>query len=270
LAYLDQPEAVDVLAQTARDEPAFRVFALTALSAMDNFSAYEELRNLLHVPSAETRYGAFRSLWAMNPNDPLVLGEWLGGEFSYHVLNTQGPPMIHVTRSRRPEIVLFGPEQRLEGAVAIEAGNQIMVTSNKPGEVAVSRFAVGEADQKRIVSDRIDDIVRTIVELGGTYPDVVQALQEAKAAGGIAGRFEVDALPEAGRKYQRVASSELEGGEPAPEPATSPMPDLFGKGMAASGSQAEGGEMAQAAPDEAESPGRIKSFFAKMAGRDTE
>ena len=30
--------------------------------------------SLLDVPSAETRYGAFRALWAMNPNDPLVQG----------------------------------------------------------------------------------------------------------------------------------------------------------------------------------------------------
>lgn len=273
LAYLDQPDAVEVLARTAREQPAFRVFALTALSAMDNFSAYEELRNLLHVPSAETRYGAFRALWAMNPNDSLVLGENLGGEFSYHVLNTQGPPMIHVTRSRRPEVVLFGPDQRLEGVVAIEAGNQIMVTSNRPGEVAVSRFAVGEADQKRIVTDRIDDVIRAIVELGGTYPDVVQALQEAKAAGALAGRFEVDALPQAGRTYQRVAAARVETeGEEGPKPATSPMPDLFGKAEGGALSQSEGAddEVAQIAPDSIERPRPIRNFFARMAGRDTE
>ena len=44
------------------------------------------------------------------------------------------------------------------------------------------------------------------MELGGTYPDVVQALQEAKAAGALAARFEADALPEARRSYTRTAS----------------------------------------------------------------
>ena len=58
-----------------------------------------------------------------------------------------------------------------------------------------------------------DDVVRAIVELGGTYPDVVQALQEAKAAACLQGRFEVDAVPESGRSYEAAAeaSDEKEG-----------------------------------------------------------
>ena len=79
LAYLDHREAAEPLGQIARDQPAFRVFALTALSAMQDFAAYEQLRELLVVPSAETRYGAFRALWTMNEKDPLVKGEMLGG-----------------------------------------------------------------------------------------------------------------------------------------------------------------------------------------------
>ena len=62
LAYLDHEEAAPVLADTALRESAFRWHALTALSAMDHVQAYEALNELLHVPSAETRYGAFRAL----------------------------------------------------------------------------------------------------------------------------------------------------------------------------------------------------------------
>ena len=58
-----------------------------------------------------------------------------------------------------------------------------------------------QADQKRVVTTRIDDVIRAIAELGGTYPDVVQAIEEAKTAGCLEGRFEVDALPEEGRSY---------------------------------------------------------------------
>lgn len=274
LAYLDETEAVQPLAEAAKNEPAFRVFALAALSAMDDYAAYEALRELLDVSSVETRYGAFRSLWAMNSSDPLVLGEPLGGQFSYHVLNTSGPPLIHVTRSRRPEVVLFGADQRFQGSLAVEAGNQIMVTSSKPGEVAVARFSVNQPDQKRVVSDKVDEVIRAIVELGGTYPDVVQALQSAKSMGALPSRFEVDALPEAGRRYDRVAgdkgdSEGSDGEEPA---ARSPLPTLFGK---------EGGESADDSPvagepsqetaanedDSDEKPGPIRSFFDKIRGR---
>src|SRR5208337_362961 len=151
-------------------------------------AAYDQLRELLEVPSAETRYGAFRALTVMCPDDSLVKGETLGEQFSYHVLDTQGPPMIHVTRNRCAEVVLFGLNQRFLCPLVINAGNQIMITSNHEGEVSVSKFAAHEADQKRVVSNRVDEVIRAIVELRGTYPDVVQAIQEAKAGSCLEGR----------------------------------------------------------------------------------
>ena len=194
------------LARAARN-PAFRSLALTALSVMRDSSAYDQLRELLGSPSAETRYGAFRALTVMAPDDSMVKGENLGEQFSYHVLDTPGQPMVHVTRNRRAEVVLFGMNQRLLTPLAVNAG-QIMVTSEKDEQICVARFAAHEADQKRIVSNRVDDVIRAIVELGGTYPDVVQAMQEAKNAGCLEGRFEIDALPEGGRSYHAMSEDE--------------------------------------------------------------
>ena len=198
LAYLGRREAAEPLGQIARQEPAFRMLALTALAVLDDGAASQQLRDLLSAPSAETRYGAFRALWTMDPNEPLIRGEHLGGQFNYHVLDTAGAPMIHVTRSRLAEVVLFGREQRFVTPLSLNAGNQIMVTSTENGEIAVSKFSVHDADQRRIVSTKVDEVIRAIVELGGTYPDVVQALEEAKAAGALPGRFEVETLPEGG------------------------------------------------------------------------
>ncbi len=183
LAYLDESKAAAPLARAAREEPAFRAYALAALSTIDDMAAHEELINLLEVPSSETRYGAFRALWAMNASDPMIRGENLGGQFSYHVLNTTGPPMIHVTRSYRPEIVVFSHEQRSRTPFVLEAGKSILI-KGEGDKVTLSRFAVNDADQKRLVSTKVDDIIRAIVDLGGTYPDVVQALQQAKSHAG--------------------------------------------------------------------------------------
>jgi flagellar basal body P-ring protein FlgI len=213
LAYLDRPEAAEALAIAAHNA-AFRSQALTALSVMRDTAAYDQLRDLLAVPSAETRYGAFRALTVMCPDDSLVKGEHFGDQFSYHVMDTKGPPLIHVTRNRCAEVVLFGMNQRFLTPMMLNAGNQIMVTGNAQGEVSVSKFVPHEADQKRIVSSRVDEVIRAIVELGGTYPDVVQAIQEAKSAGCLEGRFEIDALPEEGRSYEAAAD---EG--PSPEDA---------------------------------------------------
>ncbi len=210
LAYLDVDAAARVLAEAALQEPAFRVFALGALSSMDCYSAEEQLLRLLEVSSAETRYGAFRALTEMDTTNPQIRGELLGGQFHYHVLSVSGEPMVHVTRNRRPEIVLFGRNPKMKAPFELEAGNQILVIGRDDDEVTVSRFAVGQPDQKRTISNNLDEVIRAIVELGGTYPDVVQALQQAKKRGVLPGRFEVEAIPQAGRRYDRVADAEAE------------------------------------------------------------
>ncbi|MEX0675563.1 MAG: flagellar basal body P-ring protein FlgI [Pirellulales bacterium] len=230
LAYLDDNRAAAPLARAAREEPAFRAYALAALSSMADMAARDELISLLEVSSSETRYGAFRALWAMNPNDALIRGENLGGQFGYHVLGTTGPAMIHVTRSYRPEVVIFGHEQTLSTPFVLEAGKSILVKGTAPDKVTVSKFAVGQPDQKRVVSAKVDAMIRAIVELGGTYPDVVQALQLAKSNRALAGRFEVDALPDGDRAYRHkdtLAEEPDAGDDEGRVVVANPLPDLF-------------------------------------------
>jgi flagellar basal body P-ring protein FlgI len=274
LAYLDESAAAKPLAQAALEQPAFRVFALTALSAMNDYAAYEQLCALLNVPSAETRYGAFRALWAMNPADRMVRGETLGNEFGYHVLATTSTPMIHVTRSTRPEIVLFGNDQRFGVPLMLEAGPRIRVNGEQGDQISVSKFAVGEPDQKRIVTNKVDDVIRAIVDLGGTYPDVVQALQQAKTKGVLTSRFEVDALPDAGRKYERVADADHQSVEVEPEHtgwfSGNPLPSLFGKKKDSTQNGDADLDVSAAKSDlddSAEEVAPSKSFFARMTGR---
>jgi flagellar basal body P-ring protein FlgI len=237
LAYLDQTAAVSTLADAARDEPAFRVNALAALSAMDDVIAYDALRELLEVNSAETRYGAYRALWAMNDHDPLVRGELLGGQFHYHRLDVAGPTMVHVTNSYRPEIVLFGKDQQVGLPLVLDAGPNILVNGQSGGQITVSRFTAGAEPEQRVVSASVDEVIRAIVELGGTYPDVVQALQQAKSDGALASRFRVDALPQPGRQYDRNVEHANYEQDPTRPPSTdqqdepldvaTPLPDLF-------------------------------------------
>lgn len=240
LAYLDKTEGVAALADAARDEPAFRAHALTALSAMDDVVAYDALRTLLASESAETRYGAFRALWAMNPNDPMLGKDRLGGAFGYHVLDPGGPPMVHATRSGRPELVLFGGEQQFELPMVLDAGPDILVNGLTGNEVTVSRFRAGEPTLKRTVDTSVDAVVRAIVEVGGDYPDVVQALQQAKQEKVLKSRFRVDAIPRSGREYDsdEDAGDETDsdaGDETDSDDASSdvsyrvgtPLPDLF-------------------------------------------
>ena len=201
LAYLDETRAVDVLAEVVRQEPAFRVNALAALSAMDDGAAYDNLRTLLSVKSAETRYGAFRAITTMSPNDKLTQGEDMRGMFKYHVLDIAGSPMIHATSSHRPEIVMFGKSHALNLPLVLDAGPKILVNGLEGGQIKVSQF--DGATQQRTVGNDVESVIRAVVELGGTYPDVVQMLQQANSTGALTSRFRVNALPEGGREFLR-------------------------------------------------------------------
>ncbi len=226
LAYLDVTDAVGPLTQAAREEPAFRAHALAALSAMDDGAAFDELRTLLGVKSAETRYGAFRSMWAMSPGDPMVHGENMNDEFTYHLLDVAGPPMIHVTTSHRPEIVLFGKEHQLKLPLVLDAGPKILVNGLSGGEIKVSRF--GKTTQQRVVSTSVDEVIRAVVELGGTYPDVVQMLQQAKDTGTLSSRFRVNALPEGGGELLKSTKNSTDDPSPHSYDVDTPKPELFG------------------------------------------
>lgn len=199
LAYLGERDCAYGLAELAKQEAAFRIYALTALASLDEVTAYDALRELVDSASSETRYGAFRALWKMDPDDPFIRGETLGEQFSYHVIDTIGPNLIHATASFRPEIVVFGRDQRLRTPCLLEAGPRIVVTSKVRGKVQVHKLSLNEPEQQREVTDRLDDVLRAVVEVGGGYPDVVQMLTQAKTQALLEGKFEIDALPEAGR-----------------------------------------------------------------------
>ncbi len=228
LAYLDDAACVKQLGQAAKDEPAFRAYALTALSTLNDVAANDQLRELLDVPSAETRYGAFRALRATNDQEVAIRGEVLGKQFHYHLVRTAGPAMVHVTRTGRPEIVLFDPDQTLNGPAVMDAGSSIMVKTDGDGSATVSKFAPNQPDQKRTISPKLDEVIRTIVELGGTYPDVVQMLQEAKKSGALASRFEVDALPTRNRPYDRRSDDDSDERSKHQLEVANPVPGLFG------------------------------------------
>lgn len=227
LAFLGDGSGARVLADLARDEPAFRVYALSALSVLRNdIEAEVCLRELLHVPSAETRYGAFRALWSRNPYDRTVRGESLqnerGEQFSYHGVTSDAPPMVHVTKSKRPEIVLFGNDIRVNKPFALSAGPRIFVNGQSSEGVIVSRFAVKGLDEKRTVTDKLDDIIRAIVDLGGTYPDVIQMLCEADRDKVLSCRLEIDCLPEPFRVYRRPGGNALDGADEDEEESKKP------------------------------------------------
>jgi hypothetical protein len=202
LAYLGDGSGISILKEAARDQPAFRVYAFVALSVIDDADSVLALREIMDSSSMETRYGAFRALKELDPNDPWLHPAVFGSRFLMHVIDAPGEPMVHVTRRRSPEVVIFGPEQTLRLPAVLNAGRHIRVIgATGDHEVDVILYKLNEEPQRQRVSNHVVDIIRACGDLGATYPDIVQLLIEAEQQHNFTGQFGIDRMPQAGRMY---------------------------------------------------------------------
>lgn len=217
VAYMNMPkernQAAEILANFAKSNPKFRPAALAVLGTClkTSFIADTKLRELLEDSDKEVRYGAFRALWQRNPSDYMIQGENMADYFTYHALNCGGPALVHIANSKRPELVLFAKDQIfLQGSFTLDAGMRISVRSEN-SDVIVKKYSVG-IDEQRIVSYRLDDIIRAIVDVGGSYSDVVDFLVKAEKSKLIAAydnrqmtvcELAVDALPDLQNPYSK-------------------------------------------------------------------
>lgn len=214
LAYMGEEDGLPVLIEAARQERAFRVYALAALSTFDNADAAIEMRKLMSESAPELRYGAFRALFVADKKDPFIRGEGLRrkengpAEYWMHVLDCEGDPMVHVSLHRRPEIVLFGANQRLETPLMVTAGRNILISAQAgDSKATITRYRPGKPEERRECSLNIADVIREAAELEAHYPEVVQMLVEAERQHNLPGQLALDSLPTGGRFYERPKTS---------------------------------------------------------------
>jgi hypothetical protein len=233
LAYLDDASGVDILAETAIKRPEFRAFALAALAAMDQAAANLRLQKLMDEADVEVRYGAFNALRTQDENDPF-LGQVRVAEdppevqegdpmtiaiatrgarrrsrqddpFSLYVVDSEGPPMLHVSRTRRCEIVVFGGGQKLLTPVVLGAGGSILLNA-ADGDTAVqiSRIVPSKDDNgdlKVSAPLELGDVIKQTAHLGATYPEIVAILVAAEKQKNLPGPLVVDAVPKPDPRY---------------------------------------------------------------------
>lgn len=202
LAYLQDSSGVKELQTAASDQPAFRVYALAALSIVDNAKAVLALRELMNAESLEARYGAVRALTEMNDNDRALNSVRFENRFVMRQIDSSGVPAVHLTRRRTPEVTIFRMDQELLLPAVLNAGHKIRVLGQDGDDtVTVSRYRVGEDTVRRVCSRRLVDIIRTAGELGAAYPDIVQFMIEAERQDNLQGELGIDRLPQGGRAY---------------------------------------------------------------------
>jgi hypothetical protein len=182
-----------------------RSFALCALASLDEAVCHIKLKELVHSDSDdETRIGAFRGLRALNENDPLVRGEFLNDSFWLHRVAPQTKPLIHVSTSKRAEVVLFGETPRLKPPLSFLAGEFAVTAVEEDVRCTLSRFPLGGSPVRKQCSLELESVLRTMAEMGGTYAEVLALLQQAGACESLSCRVRVDALPQAGNVFELV------------------------------------------------------------------
>ena len=228
LAYLDDPTGVEALSDTIVHQAKFRPYALAALAAMDQPASHMTLRKLMDEADREVRYGAFNALRTLDPRDPFlgqvrVLNEpkqdaeedepnesmslaiaarrrraRQEDPFSLYVVDSEGPPLVHVSRSRRSEIVIFGRHQKLLPPIVLDCGPILLNAAESDEKLEMSKILTtkfGDADTKITTSLELDDIVRQSANLGASYPEIVTILEKAGKQKNLAGELIVDAVP---------------------------------------------------------------------------
>jgi hypothetical protein len=196
LAYMGNPAAGEVLASMVENQPALRAFSLTAMASLDEAVCHIKLRELLGSRDAETRYGAFRALRALDEHDESVQGEQLNESFWLHKVAPGSAPLVHMSSNRRAEIVLFGDDAYLKPPFSILAG-EFAITEEGSGKCMISRFAVGHEPARRQCSLKLEDVLRTLASLGGTYTEAVELIRQADSCQSMTCRAAADALPQA-------------------------------------------------------------------------
>ncbi len=235
LAYLGDTAGVEVLGETILRHPEFRVYGLAALASLDQAASHMRLRKLMDEPDIEVRYGAFNALRTLDPHDPLlgqvrVLNEPKPDDeleepadsmaleiahasrrrnrpadpFALYVVDTDGPPLVHVSRTRRAEVVIFGRQQKLLPPIVLGSGAFLLNAADNDEKVELSKIVAnpyGESDSKLTTSLELADVIRQAANLGASYPEIVSILEKANRQKNLPGLLVVDAVPAANTVY---------------------------------------------------------------------
>jgi hypothetical protein len=124
--------------------------------------------------------------------------------FALYVVDSDGPPLIHVSRTRRSEIVVFGRQQKLLPPIVLDTGTIFLNAAENDDKIELSKIIpnrFGDADTKITTTLELAEVVRKTASLGATYPQIVAILETAKRQKNLPGELVVDAVPVSNRAY---------------------------------------------------------------------
>jgi flagellar P-ring protein FlgI len=203
LAYLDSVAGCEELARLAKEYSVFRAYCLMALASLEEGVCREHLSNMLASDDAELRCGAFHCLRQIDENEKHLNGELVNHVFWLYQPAPGSNPLVYFASHERPEIALFGSGIHLTPAatatrnIRILAGEFSVSADAQDDRCTVTRFFPQQGTEtRRQCTMALDDVLRTMVGLGGQYTDLISFLAKAGQASAISCPVRSRILPE--------------------------------------------------------------------------
>lgn len=200
LAYLGSPSCGEELGRVARVQPYLRAFAMTALASLDEAVSQLQLKELLSADlEPEVRYGAFRALKTLDDRDSTLNGELLADTFWLHTPAPESKPLVHLSTSRRAEIVVFGETPKLRTPCSLLSGSYHITAAEGDQKCTITYlpFGADEGQESRTsCSLELPAIIKMLAEQGATYPEVIEVILQADRCQNLSCRVVVDKLPQ--------------------------------------------------------------------------
>ena len=226
LTYLGSAAGCEELGGCAVKYPILRSNVLAALASLDEAASVLQLRKMiLSDLDDEGRCGAMRALQLLNERDPLVRGERLNDSFWLNVVTKEGRPLVHVSTTKRAEVALFGVAPALKAPFHLLAGEYIVTAAEEGSSTAMVSYVGREGrTARKPCSLEMEEVIRTMAEMGASFPEVVAMLQQAASCESVSCPVRVDALPQAPSAQQLAELGKVDpagyGLLPAGSPAT--------------------------------------------------
>jgi hypothetical protein len=195
LAYLEDLEAIPVLAELARSEPELRHNALRALGIHPHHKAMEALAALLHEASNETRYGALRELMERTDSGRLLGKKMLPGGIELYLIPSQSPPLVTISTTRRAAIAIFGAPLALPLTAPRALGLGLSARPDDRSRLRLTRFRAGTDDRVTHAPMSVEGLIEGLCTLEVGYGALISTLRILHENGDLPGRLAIDPLP---------------------------------------------------------------------------
>ncbi len=213
LAYLNDRRAIVPLTELAEQFPAFRAMSLNGLTILDHYEAADALSGMLNSSDPETRYGAVRALRRKDSSDAQVSGRAVGEIGRILEIPTSGTPLVVVSLTQTPEVVIFGDNPPLTLPSFVYVTPKLLIKTQSDGKLTINHFEPGQDDRQVQVNSDLRSLLEGIAEVGGTYGNWVSFVRDASSKGYLSVPLAMNPIPQAGRTFDRSQEPVFEPGE---------------------------------------------------------